>query len=160
MKNLILGLAFSFVLGAGTSSVVYSAPANSDQSLHGSWSGWAYWHFQGSNEKCYSDIQFSESVSLITRQQGTVDCQFAGLDMGEVSLQKDGQGNLLFAGEVVGHYSEYKMDWVEAYSPTVNVEVSVELGTSKTNMNYNERWVNQQGEEIYFIENRLFKKQQ
>ncbi len=159
MKNLILGIAFSFVLVFGVASVAYSAPTAGDRSLHGRWTGWAYWHFQGSNEKCYSNIQFSESTSQITRQQGAVDCDFAGLNMGEVSLQKDGLGNLLFDSEVVGHYSEFKMDWVESYSPTVNVEVTIELGTSKTNLNYNERWVNLQGEEIYFIENRLFKSQ-
>ncbi len=159
MKNLILGLVVSFAFASGLSAVAYAAPVDSNQSLHGSWTGWAYWHFQGSNEKCYSNIQFSESSAQITRQEGFVDCDFAGIDMGEVALQKDGQGNLLFDSEVVGHYSEYKMDWVESYSPTVNIEVTIELGTSKTNMNYNERWVNLQGEEIYFIENRLFKKQ-
>ena len=122
----------------------------------GTWIGWGEWTFQGSGADCNMTIGYRESETEFRRLGGTFDCGIVALHSDPLTWTR--QGNQLFLnGEAAGEVSENGFFTKEAYGDGVHVETK--FTREGLHADYQERWVNEQGVEIYLITGRLFLRQ-
>ncbi len=129
--------------------------------LNGTWTGWAYWRYQGEGPKCFAQMKFSEDPAKFILKGGLIDCDVVYMETDKREFTKDPNGELILDGEVAGAWSvdgavsTYK--WEEQYNETtvVHVHMRVEGG----HMDYKEQWIEADGSLLYDIEGRLFQGQ-
>lgn len=123
-------------------------------SLHGEWSGWGAWKYDGSGVSCHTSLIYKETATKLIRKPTVFDCQVAYLNiLGEAWDKKEGK--LMKDGEIVGTYDENHYTLSEQY--TKNVEIKSDILLNGNNIYYKELWY-EQGTEIYEITGRLFRK--
>lgn len=128
----------------------FSALAN----LHGEWSGWGTWKYDGSGVSCHTSLIYVETTTKLVRKPSVFDCQVVNLNiLGEAWEKQDGK--LIKDGEIVGSYDENHYTMTEQY--TENVQIKSDIILNGNNIYYKELW-SEQDSEIYEITGRLFHK--
>lgn len=123
--------------------------------LQGKWTGWGEWKFQGSGASCYTFLNFSENDKMLKRHETAFDCQVAVLHILEESWEKQGD-NLVINSEVVGTVQNDHYSMTEQYDE--NVTIKTDIKVEGNHLDYKEMWYDQ-GQELYEITGRLFRKQ-
>lgn len=130
----------------------------SQASLHGNWTGWGVWKYQGEDPgmRCQSmNMTWTESEKVISIDQGKYDCDFFVMHLGKTEWRiQDGQ---LFneAKKEVGTYDGTNF---EVYMPAAEGEttsIHIKLKREANHIDFREVWYNEK-EKIYVIEGRLF----
>jgi hypothetical protein len=144
MKKTLLSFLAMVVFGVSTAHA----------SIQGEWNGWGEWKFDGSGMACRTiQFKFNENTKLLYRAVGNFSCDQVNMQAPPLTLQKVGR-NLVLNQKIVGDFSENRYHWIEPYSATVNVEVTIERNAD--HLDYQEHWINVKGELIYDINARLF----
>lgn len=123
--------------------------------IHGDWTGWGQWTFEGSGTKCVMNLQFRESEKTLKRLGGKFDCDFVGMEIPEMEWTKEG-GALFIEGQKAGTFTETSILYTEKYSETVTVETSMQM--DGRHVDYQEIWYEKNNEVLYEIKGRLFLK--
>lgn len=135
-------------------SLLILLASTAQANILGEWNGWGEWKYDGSGMACHTiHMAFNESASQLVRTAGSFDCDMLSMQMPPLALTKSG-ANLLLDQKPVGEFTESHYHWVEPYSSTVNVDVTVDR--SANHIDYHERWINLSGQMIYDISARLF----
>lgn len=136
----VMVLAFNSVWAAG---------------IHGDWTGWGQWSFEGSGTRCVMNLQFRDSERTLKRLGGKFDCDFVAMEIPEMEWVKDGEA-LAIDGQKVGTLTEHAVSYTEKYSDTVTVETSIQI--DGRHVDYQEIWYEKNNEVLYEIKGRLFLK--
>lgn len=129
--------------------------------LNGTWTGWAYWRYQGEGPKCFAQMKFSENQANFSLLGGLIDCDVVYMETDKREFKKDANGELILDGQVAGAWSvdgavsTYK--WEEQYNE--NTVVHVNMRVEGGHMDYKEQWIESDGSLLYDIEGRLFQGQ-
>lgn len=144
MKKALISLLALAVFGISTAHA----------SILGQWNGWGEWKFDGSGMACRMiQFEFKESAKQLIRTVGNFSCDQVNMQAPPLTLQKAGK-SLVLNQKVVGDFSENHYHWIEPYSPTVSIEVTIDRAAN--HLDYQEHWINAKGELIYEINARLF----
>ncbi len=122
--------------------------------LAGQWTGWGEWKFQGSGASCYTFLNFSEDANQLVRHETAFDCQVAVLTILDESWVKQGE-DLLIDNVVVGKVQGDHYTMTEQYNDHVTIETDIKV--EGNHLDYKEMWYDQ-GQELYVITGRLFRK--
>lgn len=123
--------------------------------LQGKWTGWGEWKYQGSGVGCYTFLNFSENDKVLKRLPTAFDCQVAVLHILEETWEKQGE-SLVINGEVVSTVQNDHYMMTEQYDE--NVTIKTDIKVEGNHLDYKEMWYDQ-GQELYEITGRLFRKQ-
>jgi hypothetical protein len=144
MKTTLLSLLALAVFGISTAHA----------SILGQWNGWGEWKFDGSGMACrVIQFKFNENANQLVRLVGNFNCDQVNMQAPPLALQKVGT-SLVLNQKVIGEFSENHYHWIEPYSSTVHVEVTIDRVAD--HLDYQEHWINIKGELIYEINARLF----
>lgn len=126
--------------------------------LNGTWTGWAYWRYQGQGPKCFAQMKFSENQKVFTLLGGLIDCDVVYMTTDKREFTKENNGDLVLDGQVTGQWavngavSTYK--WKEQYNE--NTMVYIDMRVEGRHMDYKEQWIQADDSLLYDIEGRLF----
>ncbi len=123
--------------------------------VDGRWHGWAYWKYQGEGTKCAAQMIFNEDTKSFSMLYGNLDCDLVVMDVPERKFQKL-KGKLLDSGIVVGSYTDNSFEWFERYNERTTIHVSIKV--NGTNMDYVEKWIQDESTLLYEITGRLFRR--
>jgi hypothetical protein len=126
--------------------------------INGSWLGWGEWKFDGSGTRCSTvKLEFTETDKALTRNKGTLDCDFVFMEMPELRLEKVGN-DFFVDGRNMGHFEGNTYSWAEIYSE--NIKIRVELVREAGHIDYHETWLdasnNSPDHLLYEINARVF----
>lgn len=142
MKTLF---AFFFLLTSFTVSAHVS----------GNWIGWVYWGFQGSQTRCDATLELIESKDVLHRKTGLIDCGVITMEVLETRLEKI-EDRLFSENTEVGIWSENRFEWTEVYSEDVTIKNTISV--KNNSMDYREEWFLANGQMIYDIQGRFFRR--
>lgn len=127
-------------------------------SLQGLWTGWGEWTYDGSGTDCpIMQIQFSETKKILKRDKGYFDCQVVGLETYPAMWTKRGHF-LMFDNKTQGTYDGARLKIRESYG-NEGVYIETIIQAEGLHMDYNETWYEANGNTLYEITGRLFKKE-
>lgn len=137
-----------FLVGMFAASV-----ANADVS--GRWVGWGEWTVQGQGTDCPTMlIRFEETPAAFKRLGGTFDCGIVVLHSDPLAWERRGN-DLFLDGQLAGAVTENGF----TASEPVNDEGTMahtKMVREGNHADYEERWVSNDGREMYLIKGRLF----
>ena len=126
--------------------------------IQGSWIGWASWLVDGQGPDCDASMQFRESEGEFRLLGGYLECGVVALETGPQTFVKVGD-ELRQDGVTVGRWDPNHYEWRTPYGEEgVMIESKVNLDGS--HFDYTEAWRRADGSLLYWIEGRLFRRQQ
>lgn len=132
--------------------------ASQAASLDGLWTGWGEWTFDGSGTSCPTmQLHFKETQHFLERVKGYFDCQVVGLETYPAKWLKRGN-TLMIPYQAQGSYNGQQLKIKELYgNEGVSIQTSIQI--EGLHMDYKEIWYEADGDVLYEITGRLFKKE-
>ena len=122
--------------------------------LTGKWIGTGQWLYEGSGADCQMNMSFTETATTLERKAGLFDCSVVALDVLPEKFTKSGTNILNDENKIVGTYLNNVLTLTEVYDENVNILSTIKV--DGLHFDYDERWIEKSGNEIYHISGRLF----
>lgn len=146
MRLYLLGLLFTFISSSASAA-----------SLHGIWTGWGEWTYDGSGTSCPTmRLRFKETQNFLERTAGYFDCQVVGLETYPAKWFKR-ENILMTPTQAQGTYDGNNLKIKEFYGDGIQIITTIKA--EGLHMDYQEIWYQKDGAVLYEINGRLFKKE-